>query len=113
MKFRLYIDEVGNPGLEAAKDPRHRYLSLTGIIMELSYVNDIAFERIEDLKRKYFHYHVDEPLIFYRKKIVNQKYPFHALRNARTRRAFDDDLLQLLDEVEYTMIAVVIDKLEQ
>jgi hypothetical protein len=101
LKFRLYIDEVGNPGLEAAKDPRHRYLS------------DIAFERIEDLKRKYFHYHVDEPLIFYRKKIVNQKYPFHALRNARTRRAFDDDLLQLLDEVEYTMIAVVIDKLEQ
>lgn len=112
MKYRLYIDEVGNPGLEAAKDPRHRYLSLTGIIMELSYVNDTAFAGIEDLKRKYFHYHVDEPLIFHRKEIVNQKYPFHALRNAKTRRAFDEDLLQLLNELEYRVITVVIDKLE-
>lgn len=112
MKYRLYIDEVGNPGLEAAKDPRHRYLSLTGIIMELSYVNEIAFVGLEDLKQKYFHYHVDDPVIFHRKEIVNQKYPFHALRKDRTRRAFDDDLLQLLNKLEYIVITVVIDKLE-
>jgi len=41
MKYRLYIDEVGDPGLKAAKDPRYRYLSLTGIIMELDYVNSV------------------------------------------------------------------------
>lgn len=112
MKYRLYIDEVGNPGLESSRDPRHRYLSLTGIIMELDYVDKVVFPELEGLKRKYFHSHVDEPIILHRKEIVNQKYPFHSLRDAKTRKAFDRDLLRLLDKLEYNVITVVIDKLE-
>ena len=65
MKYRLYIDEVGDPGLKAAKDPRYRYLSLTGVIIELDYVNEIVFEKIEKLKKKYFKSHVDDPVIFH------------------------------------------------
>ncbi len=26
MKYRLYVDEVGNPDLKASKDSNHRYL---------------------------------------------------------------------------------------
>ena len=112
MKYRLYIDEVGNPALESSKDPRHRYLSLTGIIMELDYVDEVVFPELEGLKRKYFHSHVDEPIILHRKEVVNQKYPFHSLRDENTRKAFDRDLLRFLDKLEYTVITVVIDKLE-
>ena len=42
MKFRIYIDEVGNPDLESSDDPNHRFLSLTGIILELEYVERVV-----------------------------------------------------------------------
>ncbi len=39
LKYRFYIDEVGTADLEASlHNPNHRYLSLTGLIMELEYV---------------------------------------------------------------------------
>ncbi len=31
-KYRIYIDEVGNPDLGSSDDPNHRFLSLTGVI---------------------------------------------------------------------------------
>jgi hypothetical protein len=112
VKHRLYIDEVGDPGLEASKDPKYRYLSLTGVIIELGYVDHTVFPELEALKRKYFQSHADEPIILHRKEIVNQKYPFHPLRDERTRKAFNRDLLRLLNKLEYTVMTVVIDKLE-
>jgi len=112
VKFRLYIDEVGDPGLQSAKDPRYRYLSLTGVIMELDYVNETVFPELEGLKKKYFHSHVDEPVIFHRKELVNRRYPFQSLQNEEVRKAFDNDLLHLLNTLDFTVITVVIDKLE-
>ena len=72
MKYRLYIDEVGNSDLGSSKDPNHRYLSLTGIILELDYVSTTAFPAIEALKRDYFDSHPDEPIILHRKELVNK-----------------------------------------
>ena len=54
MKYRLYVDEVGNSDLGASHDPNHRYLSLTGIILELDYVQSTVFPAIEELKQRYF-----------------------------------------------------------
>ena len=34
MKYRIYIDEVGNPDLDSSEHPNHRYLSLTGVIFD-------------------------------------------------------------------------------
>jgi len=112
LKYRLYIDEVGDPGLKAVKDPRYRYLSLTGVIMELDYVNNIVFHELESLKKKYFHSHVDDPVILHRKELVNRRYPFRALRDENVRDAFDKDLLHFLNNLDYKVITVVIDKLE-
>jgi hypothetical protein len=30
VKYRIYIDEVGNPDLESSDNPNHRFLGLTG-----------------------------------------------------------------------------------
>gem|GEM_PF-2254388 len=38
MKYRIYIDEVGNSDLGSSDNPNHRFLSLTGIIFELEYI---------------------------------------------------------------------------
>ena len=112
MKYRLYVDEVGNPDLRSSHDPNHRYLSLTGVILELGYVDATVFPAIENLKRKYFRSHPDEPVILHRKEIVNRKPPFESLRDPATEQTFNQDLLGLLQSLDYVVLTVVIDKLE-
>jgi hypothetical protein len=42
MKYRIYIDEVGNPDLASSDNPNHRFLSLTGVILELGHVEAVV-----------------------------------------------------------------------
>lgn len=106
----MYIDEVGNPDLNSSNNPLHRFLSLTGVIIDLEYVRDKLFPEMEGLKAKFFNYHPDEPLIFHRKEIVNAKRPFDALRREETKKAFDSDLLSLLRKWDYIVVTVCLDK---
>lgn len=110
MKYRIYIDEVGNPDLESSNDPNHRFLSLTGIILELGHVESIVFPQMEALKTKYFHSHPDDPVIFHRKEIVNAKFPFEVLKDVKIQEQFDNELLSLMSNWEYTVITVCLDK---
>ena len=59
MKYRLYVDEVGNSDMGASEDPNHRYLSLTGIIVELGYVDGVLHPRLEALKKRFFGSHAE------------------------------------------------------
>lgn len=112
MKYRMYIDEVGNSDLGASQDPNHRYLSLTGVALELGYVDEHLFPRLESLKRKFFGSHPDEPIVLHRKELVNKKPPFQALRDSAVELAFNEEILELLHSTDYTVFTVVIDKLE-
>lgn len=112
LAYRMYIDEVGNPDLRASKDPNHRYLSLTGVIFLLGYVDSDVAPELEALKRRHFEAHVDEPLILHRKELVNKNYPFSCLREPAREQAFNDDLLDLLRGLRYRVITATIDKLQ-
>jgi len=112
MKYLLYVDEFGNSDLKASTNPNHRYLSLTGVIMELAYVRTTVFPAIEALKTRYFDSHPDDPLILHRKELVNKRYPFNRLRDPHVEQDFNRDLLGLLREMDYWVITTVIDKLE-
>jgi Protein of unknown function (DUF3800) len=111
-KHRLYIDEVGNSDLKASLNPNHRYLSLTGVIISLDYTREALHPALEDLKRRYFNSHPDDPVILHRKELVNQTSPFEALTDPELRASFDEELLGLIRETEYTVITAVIDKLD-
>jgi len=110
MKYRIYIDEVGNPDLESSDDPNHRFLSLTGIILELDYVKSVLHPQMEVLKAKYFDYHPDEPIVLHRREIVNARPPFQNLSDPDIRSRFDAELLTLLRSWHYTVISVCLDK---
>jgi len=112
MKYRIYVDEVGNPDLGASRNPNHRYLSLTGIIIEFNYVKTTVAPAIEALKQKYFDPHPDEPIILHRKELVNKKPPFENLRDSKIEQDFNRDIFDLLKRLDYVVITVVIDKLE-
>ena len=110
MKYRIYIDEVGNSDLGSSDNPNHRFLSLTGIIVELSYVQSVIHPQMEVLKAKYFHSHPDEPVIFHRAEMVNARPPFECLTNPAIQHQFDDALVSCLTDWQYTVLSVCIDK---
>jgi len=110
MKYRMYIDEVGNHDLKSSENPLHRFLSLTGVIIELGYISKRLFPDIENLKFKYFKSHPDDPIILHRKKLVNAKYPFKTLKDEKIKRQFDKELLAYLNNWEYSVVTVCLDK---
>ncbi|MCI0513574.1 DUF3800 domain-containing protein [candidate division KSB1 bacterium] len=110
LKYRIYIDEVGNHDLEHVDNPNQRYLSLTGVIFKLDYVAQVLFPKLEALKTKFFKSHPDEPTILHRKELINKKPPFEILNHPDITESFDAELLTLLEDLEYTVITVVIDK---
>jgi len=112
IKYRLSIDEVGNPDLEHSADPNHRFLSLTGVIAGLDHVRMRIHPEMEALKIKHFGSHPDDPIILHRKEIVNRSHPFQVLRNQNIEAAFNEDLLILLRKWDYRAITICLDKMK-
>jgi hypothetical protein len=109
-KYRIYVDEVGNPDLESSDNPNHRFLSLTGVILELAHVEQVVHPQLEAIKAKFLHSHPDDPVIFHRKEMLNARPPFDAFRDSDVRAQFDNELLRLLASWQYTVITVCLDK---
>jgi hypothetical protein len=106
----MYIDEVGNHDLTHVEDPNHRFLSLTGVIVESGYALHTLGPEMEALKRCFFQHDPDEPVVFHRKDMVNRRPPFQSLRNPITQAQFDSELLAALGRWEYGVVTVVLDK---
>lgn len=112
MKHRLYVDEVGNPDLKSSDNEEHRFLCLTGIIIELEYVKEVIHPELEELKKDFFDSHPDDPIIFHRKELLKRKPPFSVLQDQMIEKKFNKKLLEKLNEWEYKVISVIIDKKE-
>src|ERR1700690_1234317 len=106
MKYRIYINENGNSDLGSSDNPNHRFLSLSGIIVELDHIEKVIYPELEALKTKYFHSHPDDPIVFHRAEMVNAKSPFDALKDGAIQQAFDADLLTHLASWDYKIISV-------
>ncbi|MCF7798222.1 MAG: hypothetical protein K9N36_10715, partial [Candidatus Marinimicrobia bacterium] len=96
----------------SSENPNHRFLSLTGVIIDLDYVGTTIFPEMERLKQIHFSSHPDEPIFLRRKELVQGKYPFQKLKNPPSRVSFDAAILALLEKWEYTVITVCLDKKE-
>jgi len=107
----MYVDEVGNADLGSSDDPNHRFLSLTGVIIDRAHVRSTVYPQLEALKTAYFDSHPDEPVILHRKELVNGRGAFVRLRNPVVRAAFDEELLALMRAWDYTVISACLDKL--
>jgi hypothetical protein len=110
IKYRIYIDEVGNPDLGSSDNPNHRFLSLTGVILDLRYVETVFHAEMEALKVRHFGSHPDDPVILHRTELMNARGSFACLKDAQARARFDTELLRLMQSWEYTVISVCLDK---
>ena len=109
-KYRLYIDESGTH-----EDPREnhlweRCLGLSGIIVSSEVNEKILQPKIRGLK-KLFVDDLDEPLpAFHRAEIAQKLGCFRKLRDDEFRSMFDSVFLTFLNELDFTICCVVIDK---
>jgi len=109
-RYRLYIDESGAHTYSELEDPAKRYLGLTGIFVEGEYYRTTFQPGMERLKQKHFPHNPDEPVILHREDIINRRGLFWRLRDVEREQAFNEDLLQFIEEQDYRVITVVIDK---
>ena len=109
----MYVDEVGNADLQSSDDPNHRFLSLTGVVLELGHVQSVVHPEMEALKSAYFGSHPDDPVILHRKELLNCRGPFVSLRDAAVRAAFDRELLDLMRAWDYTCLLYTSDAADE
>jgi hypothetical protein len=111
MTHRLFVDEVGNAGMSVMAGPNERYLCLAGAAFEVGYLARVVAPAVEALKAEFFQIHsAAKPVIFHRKELFSAKRPFDELRVGDAHERFNAKLLSLLEEVDLTLILVIIDK---
>jgi hypothetical protein len=108
--YRMYVDETGNADLAASADPVHRFLSLTGIVVERKHMAEVAIPEIQRIKHEILELDPDSMVPLHRKELMNREWPFTALRKPEKELAFNQAILKLLSDLDFKAITVVIDK---
>lgn len=108
--YRLYIDEVGTDDVQSVSEDNERYLSLTGVAMQVNEARDKLAPVLASVKAAVFDHDPDDPIILHRKKIVRSTGSFSCLREQERRDQFDALILAAMADCEYRVITALIDK---
>lgn len=109
--YRLYFDEVGNDGLKNLEKEQNQFLSLTGIAMRVNCARDVLEPALNKIKADIFNHDPDFPVIMHRKEIMGGKGLFRPIREDSAMRAlYNAEILKILEECDYSVITVLIDK---
>lgn len=110
-RYRLYLDESGDHVYRKMADPPHRFLCLLGCWFRNP--EYLAFHQaLETLKNRYLPNHPDRPVILHREDMINRRGPFKIFQDDKMREAFDQELLAVMKNADFRIVAVVIDKYE-
>ncbi len=108
-RYRLYIDESGDHVFRSVYETSHRFLCLLGCwFKNPAYLS--FHDALEAVKRKHLPHHPDDPVVLHREDMMNSRGPFKSFREMKKRKAWDDDLLGVIEDANYRVMAVVIDK---
>jgi len=108
-RYRLYIDESGDHVFRHLEQPSHRYLCLLGCFFRGA--DYLRFHQgLQEFKQTHIPHSPDDPVILHREDIINRRGPFWRLRDPAVAHAFDEELLRLVSDARFRVIAIVIDK---
>jgi len=109
--FRLFIDETGDHtrSEDGATPHGKRFLGLLGVMINQTRLAATRDE-IEALKRRHLAYDELRPPILHRREIMKTSGPFKVLVDPVKRGAFNADLLDTLERLQFTVFAVALDK---
>lgn len=108
--YRLYVDEVGSDDLTHTDKDKHRFLSLTGVVMDINHARDFLEPKLNWIKSKVFSHDPDDPIVFHRKEILGKKGPYGCLIDPVKHDLFNRSILRLIDVADYVVITALIDK---
>jgi hypothetical protein len=108
--FRLYVDEVGTASLTHLDQDKHRYLSLTGVAIDIRHAADALEPNMNWIKASVLNHDPDSPIIFHRTDIMGFGGPFECLRDEAIKSRFDRSILRLFISTEFRIITAIIDK---
>ena len=110
-RYRLYLDESGDHVFRETSEVTHRYLCLLGCwFRNPDYIK--FHDALDSLKTRHLPHHPDDPVVLHREDMINARKAFKNLREAAKRAQFDEELLQVIQEADFKVVAVVIDKHE-
>jgi hypothetical protein len=108
-RYRIYLDESGDHVYHVVNEDAHRFLGLLGCWFKNG--DYLQFhEELEDLKNRHFHHHPDNPVILHREDIINKRKVFKILQDEEKRERFDKDLLAVVQNANFRVATVVVDK---
>jgi len=108
-KTRLYIDESGHHRYVISPDLKERYLGLTGVIIDQdTYIAEVI-PRIEGI-RSLFQTDPDFKPSLHLEDIMSGKNAFIRLKQPAVQQEFNERLIEMYTNVEYSIITIVIDK---
>lgn len=109
--YRLYLDEHGTDSMTRLDLEKKRYLSITGVMMKVDHSRDYLVPTLNRIKAELLDEDPDAPICLHRTDIRQAKGPFGKLASADVRARFDEEILGVMREAEYTVITVFLDKL--
>lgn len=108
--YRLYVDEVGTDDLTKLDSENSRYLSLTGVVMEVKHSREFLTPNLNWIKEQVLEHDPDEPIILHRTDIIRKRKGFWRLNDDEKRRLFDKAIMRLIANADYAVITVLVDK---
>lgn len=103
-EYTLYIDENGNSDMKYSDN--NRFLSLTGVIIEKEYDKNILKGVFDNFKKSYN----IQNIVLHRSDIIQCTKGFEFLIDGKVRDSFNGSLIQIIKDVSFKVITVVIDK---
>ena len=104
----LFLDESGNHALDSI-DPQYPVFVLGGVIVDRTYYRTVVVPRVRQLKIDLFG---DPGLILHTADIARTKNGFESLKDVHLRARFREAVNVMMRELDYTVVACVIDKTE-
>lgn len=108
--YRLYMDEVGTDSLTHVDKDKHRYLSLTGLVIDIQHSATKLEPNMNWIKANILKHDPDDPIILHRTDILGRKGQFSILNSEDVCARFDASILRLAKSTEFTAITAFIDK---
>lgn len=108
----MYVDEAGDHGgcTEAETRVGSRYLCLLGVVIDQGNSYTELERQLNELKEAHLQVEPENLCILHREDILHKRGAFHLLRDDACRSAFDDGLISWIQNGDFRMISIVIDK---
>ena len=110
-KYRLYIDESGTHSYNKSDEIKERYLCLNGIIISAEHNQEFITPKWEEL-REIFTEDPDFPAVFHLTDVMERIGVFKKLENEGVKASFDEKYLEILENGNFVLCSVVLDKKE-